>query len=86
MKKAILTGLLLAAIAFASYSLGPASAQATYQEPATGNGGTHPFYTTEEIEEIHGQGNTKRVVVAIEEYDGDVWFYEAQGNYYKALN
>lgn len=82
MRKAITTGLLLAAIAFICYSLGPARAQASNG----GNGANHPYYTTQEIERIHGQGDTKRVLVAIEEYDGDVWLYEADGDGYVALN
>lgn len=52
-----------------------------------GNGPTHPYYTTQDIERIHD--NTTSATITIQESDGDTWYYfkdATTGDYYRALN
>jgi len=79
--KSIIVGLLAGILIFLAMSADPAE--------ATGQlGGGHPYYTTEEINAIH-DGVTERMMVAIEEDDGDVWIYTKDSTtdgYFKAMN
>lgn len=50
-------------------------------------GGGHPFYTEEELEEIHD--NATALYVVIQEDDGDEWWYVKDANtdgYFEAIN
>jgi hypothetical protein len=51
-------------------------------------GGGHPFYTEQELEEIHAL-NTTALYVVVQEDDGDEWWYVKDANtgeYFEAIN
>lgn len=83
-----ITGIaILAALMFAAGMIMVHAADA--QGEISGDGPNHPWYTPEELETLHGQGNTRTVLVTVEEHDGDIFTYMQKpdsSSWYKALD
>lgn len=62
----------------------PANARVTDSMWSPGAG---QLYSTQDLEEMHD--NTKRIIISIEEEDGDIWIYQADSsthNKYRSMN